>query len=245
VRLRLDQAVVERGLAKSRERAKALIMQGRVLVGRVPATKAGSMVDADAEITLKGQDIPYVGRGGLKLEAALETFGIDPSGRVAMDVGASTGGFTDCLLQRGARVVYAVDVGYGQLDWKLRQDERVVLFERMNIRHMERSSIPETVGLAVIDVSFISLKLVLPKVREFMERPGGEVVALVKPQFEVGRADVGKGGIVRDPEKRLAALMGIEEFCAEIGLRVMGTMESPVPGAKGNIEYLLHAVESE
>jgi len=243
MKVRLDKAIVDRGLAESRERAKALVLEGKVMIAGVPATKAGAMVGPDAVIEMRGCDIPYVGRGGLKLEAALEGFGIDPSGLVAMDVGASTGGFTDCLLQRSAARVYAVDVGYGQFDWKLRNDGRVVLMERTNIRNLERGRVPEPVDLAVIDVSFISLKLVVPKVMEFLRRPGGILVALVKPQFEAGRADVGKGGIVRDDSIRLRALEGVIESVEALGLSVKGRMESPIKGQKGNIEYLIYAKE--
>lgn len=243
MRIRLDLALVERGLVDSRQRAKALILGGKVLVDGMPATKAGAMVAASAEIVLRGEDIPFVSRGGLKLEGALDNFGLDPAGMVAMDVGASTGGFTDCLLQRGAAKVYAIDVGYGQFDWKLRNDPRVVLVERTNIRHMDNSVVPEPVDLAVIDVSFISLRLVLPKVFELLRKPGGQVVALVKPQFEVGRSDVGKGGIVRDDSKRREALEDVKSYVTTMGMNVLGQMESPIKGQKGNIEYLIHAKE--
>ena len=241
--MRLDKTLMDRGLTDNRQRARALILEGKVLVGGVPATKAGTMVGPDAAIEMKGGDIPYVGRGGLKLEAALDRFGIDPAGMVAMDVGASTGGFTDCLLQRGASRVYAVDVGYGQFDWKLRNDERVVLFERTNIRKLEADRVPEPVDIAVIDVSFISLRLVAPKVEVFLRKPGGMIVALVKPQFEVGRADVGKGGIVRDDTKRREALENVIASVGETGLSVLGSMDSPIKGQKGNIEYLIYAKE--
>jgi len=243
MKVRLDKALVDRGITDSRERAKSLILEGKVLVGGVPFTKAGTMVGPEAVVEMRGKDIPYVGRGGLKLEAALDGFSIDPTGMVAMDVGASTGGFTDCLLQRGASRVYAVDVGYGQFDWKLRNDERVVLLERTNIRSLGRDKVPDPVDIAVIDVSFISLKLVVPKVLEFMKKPGGILVALVKPQFEVGRADVGKGGIVRDDDKRQEALESVMESVAETGMSVLGSMESPLKGQKGNIEFLIHAKE--
>lgn len=242
-RVRLDKALVDSGLVESRERAKSLIMQGKVFVDGVPVTKAGEMVSSDREIALKGSDIPYVSRGGLKIEAAIERFELDVKGLVAMDVGASTGGFTDCLLQRGASKVYAIDVGYGQLDWKLRCDPRVVMIERTNIRHMDASLVPEPVDIAVIDVSFISLRLVVPKVREFLKRPGGGIIALVKPQFEVGRADVGKGGIVRNEKSRAAALDGITEMLRAEGMDVIGSMESPIKGQKGNIEFLIYAKE--
>lgn len=236
---RLDRLMVERGLAGSRERAKALIMGGKVLVGGSAVTKAGAMVAQDAQITLKEADIPYVSRGGLKLEAAIREFSIDFAEKTAMDVGASTGGFTDCMLKHGASRVYAVDVGYGQLDLKLRQDPRVVLFERTNIRHFERARIPEDIDIASVDVSFISLKTVMPRILEFV-RPGGEIVALIKPQFEVGKGDVGKKGVVRDEKKRQEAVKSVEEHMRSLGLSIEGLMESPVKGPKGNIEYLIY-----
>lgn len=236
---RLDKLMVERGLAASRERAKALVMGGKVLVDGSRAAKAGTMVSRDATITLKEQDIPYVSRGGLKLEAALKEFSIDFKDKVTMDVGASTGGFTDCMLQHGAAKVYDVDVGYGQFDIKLRKDPRVVLFEKANIRHLEREKIGDDIDIAAVDVSFISLKTVIPCVMEFL-RPGGEIVALIKPQFEVGKADVGKGGVVRDENKRLEAVKSVEENMKSLGLAVIGLMECPVKGPKGNIEHLIY-----
>lgn len=238
---RLDILLVERGLVQSRERAKALIMEGKALVGGVPVTKAGSMVADDSEIAIK-EDMPYVSRGGLKLEAALDHFDIALVGAIAMDVGASTGGFTDCMLQRGAEKVYAVDVGYGQLDWKLRNDPRVVMLEKTNFRHLERTAVDDAIGFAVMDLSFISLRLVIPKVREFLSGKAA-VVALVKPQFEVGRKDVGKGGIVRDEKKRLEAVKSISDCFAENGFSVIGFIPSPIKGQKGNVEYLLYAEE--
>lgn len=239
MRERLDRLLVERGLTPSRERARALIMEGKVLVDGMPVTKAGTMVAEASSVALRGPDIPYVSRGGLKLEAAVEHFGIDLRGKTVMDVGASTGGFTDYMLGQGAVKVYAIDVGYGQFDWGLRKDSRVVLLERTNIRHLERQRIPGEVDLASVDVSFISLRNVIPRVMEFL-RPGGEIIALVKPQFEVGRAGVGKGGIVRDEEKRLEAVGSLREFFEDRGLVVVGTMESPVRGQKGNIEYFIY-----
>jgi len=236
---RLDTILVSRGLTESRERAKALIMEGNVLVDGVPATKAGSVVDQNARIELRSGEMPYVSRGGLKLEAALEHFGVNIEGVTAMDVGSSTGGFTDCMLKRGAKKVYCIDVGYGQLAWSLRNDPRVILLERTNIRHLERERIPDLIDFATIDVSFISLQKVIPKVMEFLgER--GEILALVKPQFEVGKGEVGKGGVVRDEEKRMAAVKAIETFAVGTGLRSMGTFLSPVPGQKGNREYFLY-----
>ncbi len=239
---RLDALLVSRGLVQSRERAKALIMEGKVLIAGVPALKAGSMVDGDSEISLK-EDIPFVSRGGVKLEAAMEHFKIDVEGSVVMDVGASTGGFTDCLLQRGASKVYSVDVGYGQLDWKLRNDPRVVMLERTNIRHLGREAVGDVIEFAVMDLSFISLRLVIAKVKEFLSGSSG-VVALVKPQFEVGKGEVGKGGVVRDEKKRLAAVQSISDFFASNGFRVVGVMPSPIKGQKGNVEYLLYAVQN-
>lgn len=233
----------ERRLAPSRERARALILEGKVLVNRMPVTKAGALVNEDVDITLRGSDIPYVSRGGLKLKAAIERFGISLKGKTCMDVGASTGGFTDCMLKEGARRVYAVDVGYGQFDWGLRGDPRVVLLERTNIRHMERERIEEHIDFAAIDVSFISLRLVVPRVREFLGTRG-EVVALVKPQFEVGRGEVGKGGVVRDEEKRLAAVESVTVALEAEGLYTTGIMESPVKGQKGNIEYFVYLKEA-
>ena len=236
---RLDILLVEKGLVSSREKARALIMEGNVLVNGTPLTKAGSLVNADALIELKGEEIPYVSRGGLKLEAALHHFGINLKGLIAMDVGSSTGGFTDCMLQRGAMKVYCIDVGYGQLAWSLRNDPRVVLLERTNIRYLEKERIRDMINVATIDVSFISLKNVLPKVREFVKE-GGEILALVKPQFEVGKGEVGKGGIVREEEKRMGAVNSIREFAEELGLRSGGVLQSPVAGQKGNREYFLH-----
>ncbi len=239
VKERLDVLLVERGIASSRERARAMIMEGNVLVSGVPLTKAGMMVDTDSSLELKGGDIPYVSRGGLKLEAALAHFGLDIRDAVAMDVGSSTGGFTDCMLQKGARRVYCVDVGYGQLSWSLRNDQRVVLLERTNIRHLERERVPEVIDLVTIDVSFISLRKVMPRVMEFIGE-NGRILALVKPQFEVGRGEVGKGGIVRDEEKRTGAVNSIREFAQGLGLKTLGVFQSPVPGQKGNIEYFLY-----
>jgi 23S rRNA (cytidine1920-2'-O)/16S rRNA (cytidine1409-2'-O)-methyltransferase len=241
---RLDVLLVERGLAETRRKAQALVMEGRVLVDRGPVRKAGAQVPETAAVEVTGEEVPYVSRGGLKLQAAAQEFGIDFSDKVAMDVGASTGGFTDYMLQAGARRVYAVDVGYGQLHWKLRQDPRVVLVERSNIRYLERDRIGEPVDAATVDVSFISLRLVVPRVMEFL-KPGGEVVALVKPQFEVGKGEVGKGGIVRDEEKRRAAVEAVRSSLEAAGLRVRGVMESPLRGQKGNVEYLLYGVKED
>ncbi len=239
VKKRLDSVLVERGLISSRERAKALIMEGKIYVGGHPILKAGTMIAEDAEIELKSNDIPYVSRGGLKLEAALKHFNIDVSGKTAMDIGSSTGGFTDCLLQRGAVKVYCIDVGYGQLAWKLRQDSRVMLFERTNIRYLQREKIPEDVDLATIDVSFISLTKVIPEVIEFLTKTG-EIIALIKPQFEVGKGEVDKGGIVKSEGKRLRAVEQVRKNLELLPLITQGIMQSPITGNKGNIEYLIY-----
>lgn len=234
---RLDRALVARGLVSSREQAGRLIMAGAVKVNGVPTDKRDTLVPPDARIELTASP-PYVSRSGAKLAAALDSFGADPSGLIALDVGASTGGFTDCLLQRGARRVYAVDVGYGQLDWRLRTDSRVVVLERRNIRHLERSAVPESIDLAVIDVSFISLTIVLPSVIPFLAEQAW-VIALVKPQFEVGRGQVGRGGIVRDDRKRRAATDKVLACARHLGLACVGVLDSPVPGQKGNREVLV------
>ena len=236
---RLDKIIVDRGIVKSRERARALIMAGNVLVDNRKVTKAGMLISTDADVVLKESDIPYVSRGGVKLEAALSAFQIDPFGKTVMDIGSSTGGFTDCVLKKGAARVYAVDVGYGQLDWTLRNDPRVVLHEKTNIRYFERSSVTDTIDLILIDVSFISLTQVLPRVHDFLALDG-DVIALIKPQFEVGREMVDKGGIVRDEAKRLSAVTKIREFAEAADLVVMGVCDSPIPGQKGNREYFIH-----
>jgi len=233
---RLYVLLVERGLAKSRAQARALIMAGEVTVGAQPASKAGMMVPADVEVTVR-EPHRYVSRGGLKLEAALDQLTVGVEGRICADIGASTGGFTDCLLQRGAARVYAVDVGYGQLAWRLRQDPRVVVVERTNVRHLV--ALPEQVHLATVDVSFISLTLVLPVVRGYL-LPQGEVVALVKPQFEAGRSQVGKGGVVRDPAVHRAVLQRLCRWAEDERWAVCGLVPSPLRGSAGNIEFFLH-----
>jgi 23S rRNA (cytidine1920-2'-O)/16S rRNA (cytidine1409-2'-O)-methyltransferase len=238
-RVRADLAVVEQGLAQSRERARALILAGEVLEGDRPVQKAGELVGVGAVLRLRSEPMPYVSRGGLKLAHGLDVFGVDPRGVVALDVGASTGGFTDCLLQRGAARVYCVDVGHGQLDWKVASDPRVVAIDKANIRHLTRERVPETCGLAVVDVSFISLKLVLPALPAFLV-PGAPLVTLVKPQFEVGRGNVGKGGIVRDEAARAATLASVADAAAALGYAVLGQTTSPITGGKGNVEFLLH-----
>lgn len=235
---RLDKLMVERGLAPSREKAQALIMAGQVVVGDHAAAKAGQQVTAEVEIRIKGELMPYVSRGGLKLEKGLDTFGINAADRIAIDVGASTGGFTDCLLQRGAAKVYAVDVGYGQLAWKLREDPRVTVLEKTNIRHLQPHQLTPRPDLAVIDASFISLHLVLPPTLVLLARPA-EVVALVKPQFEVGKGAVGKGGIVRDPKLHDEVLQRMETLAAELGAELLGICDSPITGADGNREFLM------
>lgn len=230
--------MVERGLAPSREKAQALIMAGQVVVGDHAATKAGQQVTEEVEIRIKGEVMPYVSRGGLKLEKGLDAFGINTADRTAIDVGASTGGFTDCLLQRGVARVYAVDVGYGQLAWKLREDSRVVVLEKTNIRHLQPEQLDPLPDLAVIDASFISLNLVLPPTLALLKRPA-EVVALVKPQFEVGKGAVGKGGIVRDPKQHDEVLQRMTELAAGLGTELLGICDSPIQGADGNREFLM------
>jgi 23S rRNA (cytidine1920-2'-O)/16S rRNA (cytidine1409-2'-O)-methyltransferase len=235
---RLDLAVVERGLAESRAKAQSLIMARRVLVNGLHVDKAGALVAADDEIAIEALEHPWVGRGGMKLAHALETFGIDVTGKVCADVGASTGGFTDVMLKNGAKKVYAIDVGYGQLDASLRNDPRVVNREKVNARYLTADDFEDEIELVSIDVSFISLKLILPAVATFAR---GDVVALIKPQFEVGKRDVGKGGIVRDEGKRAAAVESVVAFARELGFGVKGVIESPVKGAEVNVEYLMHA----
>ena len=237
---RLDNLLVARGLAPSRARAQALILAGKVEVAGAIATKAGAQVAADAAVALREDDHPYVSRGALKLVHGLDGFGLDPAGGVAIDLGASTGGFTDVLLRRGARRVYAIDVGYGQLAWSLRQDPRVVVLERENVRELDPAKVPEPCDLAVIDVSFISLTLVLPHVVTLLRPPAGKpIVALVKPQFEAGREHVGKGGVVRDPEARQAAIDKVRDWAQAHGFGVGDVLESPLRGPAGNVEYLL------
>lgn len=261
---RLDKLLFEKGLVESREKARALILGGNVLVNGVKADKAGALVKDDALIEIL-QKMPYVSRGGLKLVSAIRDFEIDIRNKIAMDVGASTGGFTDCLLQQGAKKVYAIDVGYGQFDYKLRNDPRVILLEKTNIRYLDEEvrSQPErpseetrigksevrskeladlkekNIDLAVIDVSFISLLKVIPAVSTFLKQ-GGEIVALIKPQFEAGREHVGKGGVVRDEARRLEVVEKIKAETAKIGFGVKGLIRSPITGPKGNVEYLIY-----
>jgi 23S rRNA (cytidine1920-2'-O)/16S rRNA (cytidine1409-2'-O)-methyltransferase len=236
--VRIDRLLVDRGLVPSRDRARRLVMAGEVLADDRPVTKPGALVPADATLRLRTPASPYVSRGGEKLAGALDAFALPVAGRVALDVGASTGGFTDCLLRRGAARVYALDVGYGQLAWALRQDPRVVVMERVNARTLAPGTLPETPDLATIDVAFISLALVLPAVLSALA-PAADVVALVKPQFEVGRGEVGKGGVVRDPALRAAAVARVRELAEGLGLAVLGEVPSVLPGPKGNREVFL------
>ena len=239
-RIRLDKLLVERGLASSRERAQALILAGKVLVAEQKLEKPGSSVDPQAAVRLLGEDLKYVSRGGLKLELALEHWKINVSGRDCLDVGASTGGFTDCLLQHGARKVIAVDTGYGQIDIKLRQDARVRLLERTNARYLRRQQVGQTVDLATFDLAFISVTLVLPAAMAAAEPR--EIVVLVKPQFEAGREHVSKGGIVRDPAAQQAAVQRVHRAVDGLGGKEIEVTDSPILGAEGNREFLLHAV---
>jgi 23S rRNA (cytidine1920-2'-O)/16S rRNA (cytidine1409-2'-O)-methyltransferase len=242
IKVRLDQLVIERGLAPSRERARALILAGQVLVDGTAQTKAGTAIDSEAIITLLAPDHPYVGRGGLKLAHALDTFHIDVTGRNALDIGASTGGFTDVLLQRGAARVVALDVGHGQLDWRLRNAPRVVVIEHFNARHLTLDALPGPVGFVSIDVSFISLRQILPPVVPTLI-PGADIVALIKPQFEAGRAEVRKG-IIRDAAVHARVVEEVAAAAREVGLTPLGSTPSPITGAKGNIEFLLHLRQS-
>jgi 23S rRNA (cytidine1920-2'-O)/16S rRNA (cytidine1409-2'-O)-methyltransferase len=240
VKERLDILLVERGYFESREKAKAAIMAGLVWLGTERLDKAGAKVPRDADLVVKGAPHPYVSRGGLKLEKAIRAFGIDLTGAVMLDIGASTGGFTDCALQHGAAYVYAIDVGYNQLDWSLRQDERVNVMERTNFRHLtpDRLNGP-TPDFASIDVSFISLRLILPVLADMLDR-GGKVVALIKPQFEAGREQVGKSGVVRDPKVHASVLRDILGFADGIGYALQGLTFSPITGGEGNIEFLAY-----
>lgn len=242
-RIRADQALVARGLVESRTKAQALIMAGKVFSGEKRVEKPGAPVKDDAPLDVRGQPHPWVGRGGLKLAHAVEHFGLDPTGRVAMDVGSSTGGFTDVLLAHGAAKVYAVDVGKGQLAWRLRTDDRVVVMEGYNARHLTEAEIPELVDAVVCDASFIGLATVLERPLTFA-RSGAWLAALIKPQFEVGRANVGKNGVVRDLEARQAAVDRVLAWLAdEAGWRVQGVVESPITGAEGNVEFLVAATK--
>jgi 23S rRNA (cytidine1920-2'-O)/16S rRNA (cytidine1409-2'-O)-methyltransferase len=234
---RLDHLLVTQGLAQSRDAAVRMILAGEVKVNGVVVDKPAKAISVDATIEILQQNTRFVSRGGDKLAAALDACSIDPQSVICLDVGCSTGGFTDCLLQRGAARVYAVDVGYGQFDWRLRQDPRVVLIERTNIRYIDRTTIPESVDLVAIDVSFISLTKVLPVIIQFLS-PGALVIALVKPQFEVGKGLVGRGGVVREETQRQNVLQRIVRFAAEVGLQRMKTLDCPIKGKKGNHEIL-------
>lgn len=239
-KVRLDRVLVDRGLTTSREQARALILAGRVLVNDFKIDKAGSLVPATADIRIAGDMNPFVSRGGLKLQGALATFGVDVTGWIVLDVGASTGGFTDCLLQAGARKVYALDVGYGQLAWKLRSDDRVVPIERTNIRYFDGNELLDSLDMATVDASFISLKIILPKVVSLI-RPGGIIIALIKPQFEVGRGQVGKHGVVSDPLQHQTVLEEITQLCRQLNLEEIVTCESPLLGPAGNREFFICA----
>ncbi|RQD67219.1 MAG: TlyA family RNA methyltransferase [Tindallia sp. MSAO_Bac2] len=241
---RIDVLLVEKGFFKSREKARSALMAGLIKVDNMPVEKAGAKVDEEAEIVVKGTDIPYVSRGGLKLEKALNSFKLSLKDKVCLDIGASTGGFTDCMLKNGANKVYAIDVGYGQLDWSLRKDERVVVMERTNIRYVQPDQLEEAADFASVDVSFISLKLVLPVVTALI-KPGSYIVALIKPQFEAGRELVGKNGVVRDASVHQQVIEKILNLCPEWGLKALDLTFSPIKGPKGNVEFLLLAQKAE
>ena len=238
-KVRLDQRIFELGFTESRERAKPTVMSGIVFVNGQRADKPGMPVDPDADIEVRGVALPFVSRGGFKLDKALKVFPIDPAGKTCIDCGASTGGFTDVLLQHGAAKVYAVDVGYGQLAWKLRNDERVINLERTNLRYVTEEQIPELLDIAVMDVSFISVKLVLPAVQRLL-KPDADIVCLIKPQFEAGREEVGKKGVVRDSAVHKEVIRSVLDFAPGIGLTPVGLDFSPIKGPEGNIEYICH-----
>ena len=239
MKIRLDQYLVQNGLVQSRERAKALIMAGVVFVNQQKVDKAGEMIKEDAVVEVRGHDIGYVSRGGLKLEKAMKCFPLTPNGKVCMDIGASTGGFTDCMLQNGAVKVYAVDVGYGQLAWSLRTDARVVNMERTNIRYVTPEDLGEPLDLSVVDVSFLSLKIVLPAIQKLL-KPTGQVLCLIKPQFEAGKENVGKKGVVRDPAVHADVLQSFLALANSLHFTVRNLTFSPVKGPEGNIEFLAH-----
>jgi 23S rRNA (cytidine1920-2'-O)/16S rRNA (cytidine1409-2'-O)-methyltransferase len=236
---RLDKLLVEKAMVQTRERARALIMAGKVAVEGKRVDKPGAKIDVKAQLQLHGGNSAYVSRGGEKLEGALEVFGIDPKGMVVMDVGASTGGFSDCVLQRGAQKVYAVDVGYGQLAWKLRKDPRVVSLERRNIRYLQREEVEKEVDLILIDTSFISIEKFLSHLLAFLKK-GGSILSLIKPQFEVGKGKVGRGGVVREPALHREVIERISELSRNLGLKVLGVTESPLLGPKGNKEFFIY-----
>jgi len=236
-KIRLDQLVFERGLTESRERAKTTIMSGVVFVNGTRSDKPGTPTPVDAEIEIRGQALPFVSRGGFKLDKALKVFPVDPTNKICIDCGASTGGFTDVLLQHGAAKVYAVDVGYGQLAWKLREDERVVCLERTNVRYIDHELVPDEIDIAVMDVSFISIKLILPALKNLV-KPDGDIVCLIKPQFEAGKDKVGKKGVVRDKKVHREVIENILQYVDEINLHCAGIDYSPIKGPEGNIEFL-------
>ena len=241
---RLDVLVYEKGFTDSREKAKAVIMAGEIYVDNQKADKCGQSYDENADIEFRGKAPQYVSRGGLKLEKAINNFNLDLNGKITMDIGASTGGFTDCMLQNGAEKVYSIDVGYGQLAWKLRNDERVVNLERTNMRKVTHEQVPDDIDFFSIDVSFISLKLLLPVARELLSE-NAEAVCLIKPQFEAGREKVGKKGVVRDPAVHIEVVEGIYNYCLENGYSVLNLDYSPIKGPEGNIEYLIHIKKSD
>jgi 23S rRNA (cytidine1920-2'-O)/16S rRNA (cytidine1409-2'-O)-methyltransferase len=244
IKKRIDTLLVEKKLCRSRERAKALIMAGRVLVNHIPCDKPGTQFAVDVLISVKGDDLPYVSRGGLKLAAALEANHIDCTGKVCLDVGASTGGFTDCLLQAGAAQVFSVDVGYGQLDWSLRNNDRVVVIERTNIRKIDPAIITRRVDLVTIDTSFISLKIVVPSILQFLDSDG-IILALIKPQFEAGKGRVGKGGVIKDPALHDEIIDDLRLFFAQQSLLCGPVIPSPILGPKGNKEFIIHLRQSD
>ncbi|MDD6021219.1 MAG: TlyA family RNA methyltransferase [Acutalibacteraceae bacterium] len=243
-KLRLDVALVDNGLCESREKAKACIMAGQVYVNGQKSLKAGAPVKPEDKIEVRGKQLPFVSRGGLKLQKAVDVFGVKLSGCICMDIGASTGGFTDCMLQHGARKVYSIDVGYGQLAWKLRTDERVINLERTNFRYVTRETVPDEIDFASVDVSFISLKHIIPVMRELL-RDGGESVCLIKPQFEAGRDKIGKKGVVRELSTHIEVIQTIADFALENGFDILNLDFSPVKGPEGNIEYLIHLRKSD
>lgn len=237
---RLDVLLTEQGYADTRSKAQAIIMAGLVYVNGQKADKPGTSFEDTVSVEVRGHSCPYVSRGGLKLEKALRDFGVKPEGYVCSDSGASTGGFTDCLLQQGAKKVFAIDVGYGQLDWKIRSDDRVVVMERTNIRYVTPEQLGELLDLSVVDVSFISLKIVLPAIKQLLKSESGQVLCLIKPQFEAGKEKVGKKGVVRDPETHKEVLDNFVALAHELGFTILGLTYSPVKGPEGNIEFLGH-----
>jgi 23S rRNA (cytidine1920-2'-O)/16S rRNA (cytidine1409-2'-O)-methyltransferase len=239
MKIRLDKLLHEKNITDSREKAKALIMAGKILVNKEKIDKPGTLVIEESEIQILGEKLPYVSRGGLKLEKALKSFPLSVENKVILDIGASTGGFTDCALQNGAKKVYAVDVGYGQLDWKLRSNEKVVSMERTNARYLEKDSFQDQIDFVTTDVAFISLTKILPAIKRVLKPDGGESVVLIKPQFEAGREKVGKKGVVKDPRVHLEVINNILNFSKEEGFIIKGLTFSPIKGPEGNIEYLL------